>query len=94
MKHAEDWPWSSLYRREFGAENQQKLLSSWPVSAGSNYLQWVNAPQPKEEIEVIRYAIKRGRPYGGDSWITKTVNLLGLEITMRQRGGYRRNEST
>lgn len=94
VKKAEDWKWSSLYRREHGSTKQQKMLSSWPVHPDSNYLEWVNTPQLKEEVEVIRYAIKRGRPFGKDTWIARTVATLGLETTMRQRGGYRRNEST
>ena len=94
VKRAEDWQWSSLHRRMFSSEKEKGVLNSWPVVADRNYLDWVNKPQPQEAIEVIRYAIKRGRPYGGDKWIAKTVSALGLETTMRQRGGYRRNEST
>ena len=55
-----------------------------------NYVAWVNTPQPKEELETIRYALRRGRPYGQDQWVTRTVNKLGLETTIRARGGYRR----
>jgi putative transposase len=94
VEKAEAWRWSSLHRREFGNYEKKKLLSRWPVQPDKEYLQWINIPQPKEEIEVIRYAIKRGRPYGKDDWVSKTVTVLGLETTMRQRGGYRRNEGT
>lgn len=94
VKKAQDWRWSSLHKRQFAWPEQPRLLSAWPVQPDKHYIQWVNEPQPREEIEVIRYAIKRGRPYGSDSWITKTVTALGLETTMRQRGGYRRDEST
>lgn len=94
VKRAEDWKWSSLYQREFGNENQKQLLSSWPVEGDKDYLEWVNTTQPKEEVEVIRYVVHRGRPFGSETWTTKTVKQLGLETTMRQRGGYRRNEST
>jgi len=90
VQKAQDWSWSSLNRREFGTEEQKKLLSTWPVAPDKDYLQWVNEPQPKEEVEVIRYAIQRGRPYGNDIWLAKTVQRLGLETTVRQRGGYRR----
>lgn len=91
VDRAEAWPWSSLHQRQSGNADQQ-LLSSWPVPPDSDYLAWVNAPQPKEELEVIRYAIKRGRPYGSEAWVTRTVQRLGLETTMRQQGGYRRRE--
>lgn len=94
VKQAEDWKWSSLYQREFNTENSKELLSKWPIEPNKNYIEWVNTPQPKEELEVMRYAVQRGRPLGNKTWITKTVRQLGLETTMRQRGGYRRNEST
>lgn len=86
VKKAQDWHWSSLYKREFGTKKQKKLLSAWPIKPGNNYLKWVNTPQPKEELETIRYAIKRGRPYGGDVWINRTVRVLGLEVTLNPRG--------
>lgn len=90
VPQVEDWQWSSLHRRTYGNDKEQSLLSSWPIDTDKDYLDWVNAPQPKEELEAIRYAIKRGRPYGKEAWTAKTVTLLGLETTMRPRGGYRR----
>lgn len=90
VKQAEDWRWSSLHRRQFGTADQQKLLSAWPVEPEADYVAWANKPQPKEEVEVIRYAIARGRPFGSEAWLARTVEHLGLQTTMRQRGGYRR----
>ncbi|MBI4022139.1 MAG: transposase [Candidatus Andersenbacteria bacterium] len=94
VNRADDWPWSSLHRREYGSNEQKKLLSSWPVQVDHDFRQWVNIPQPQEELAAVRFAIKRSRPYGQDAWLLKTVAALGLETTMRQQGGYRRNEST
>lgn len=91
VKKAEQWRWSSLHKRQFGSPEQQKLLGTWPVESDGDYIKWVNEPQPKEEVEVIRYAIQRGRPYGGEVWVSRMVEKLGLETTMRQRGGYRRS---
>jgi len=47
---------------------------------------WINQPQPKEEVAVIRYAITRGRPYGDEGWIHKTAKALNLEPTLNPRG--------
>lgn len=93
VKTAEDWPWSSLYKRVYGKEEDKDILSSWPIEPDDGYLEWVNTPQPKEkeETEIIRYAIKRGRPYGGEDWVVNTSVRLGLETTMRTQGGYRRD---
>ena len=40
-------------------------------------------PQAKEEVENIRYAIKRSRPYGSEKWVAKAVAQFGLETTIR-----------
>jgi putative transposase len=86
VKKAEDWPWSSVYARVYGNEKQKKLLSPWPVAEPRHYLEWLNASQGKEEIENIRYAIKKSRPYGSEKWVANAVGKFGLENTMRNRG--------
>ncbi|MBI3251346.1 MAG: transposase [Candidatus Andersenbacteria bacterium] len=85
-KEAEDWQWSSLYIRQFGDDEQRKILSPWPVDTDDNYIEWVNTAQPKEEVDTIRYHIQRGRPYGEASWTQKTAEQLGLQSTFRNRG--------
>jgi len=59
------------------------LLSSWPVPEPSRYLEWLTRPQPKEDVEKIRQAIKRNKPYGSEGWVSKTVAQFGLENTVR-----------
>jgi putative transposase len=86
VKRAEDWPWSSVYARLYGKEKQKEMLSPWPMAAPQHYREWLNASQGKEEIENIRYAIKKSRPYGSEPWVAKAVGKFGLENTMRNRG--------
>lgn len=86
VKRAEDWQWSSLWSRQHGSEEQQQLLDTWPVPAGRNYPAWVNQPQSQEAVDVIRSAIKRGRPYGQEAWIHHTAKKLNLEATLHPRG--------
>ena len=83
VKKAEDWPWSSVYARLHGDEKQKALLSLWAVAEPKDYVPWLNHPQPKEEIENIRYAIQRSRPYGSEPWVSKAVAQFGLENTIR-----------
>jgi len=83
VKRAEDWPWSSVYVRLKGEEGQKKMLTPWPVAEPKDYLRWLNHSQPKEEIENIRYAIRRSRPYGSERWVSRAVAQFGLENTMR-----------
>ena len=83
VKKAEDWPWSSAYARLYGKEDQKKLLSPWPLEEPRDYLPWLNQSPPKEEIENIRYAQKRSRPYGSEPWVLKAAARFGLENTLR-----------
>ena len=86
VKKAEDWPWSSAHARLGGNEKQKKLLSPWPVPEPDGYRQWLSRSQPKEEVENIRHAIKKSRPYGSEKWLRKAVAQFGLENTMRNSG--------
>ena len=86
VKKAENWPWSSAHARLYGNEKQKKLLSPWPMAEPRPYREWLNQPQGKEEIEKIRDAIKKSRPYGSEKWVAKAVAKFGPENTMRNRG--------
>ena len=83
---AEDWPWSSVHVRLYGPAQEKKLLSAWPVPEPRDYLKWLNHAPGKEEIEKIRQAIKRSRPYGSEKWVSRAVRQFGLESTTRNRG--------
>jgi len=83
VPQAEDWPWCSVHVRLYGNEEQRKLLSPWPLAEPKAYLPWLNQSQPKEEVENIRYAIKRSRPYGSEAWVSHAVAQFGLETTIR-----------
>jgi putative transposase len=83
VKRAEDWPWSSAQARLYGEPSPKGLLSPWPVPGPGEYRKWLNRAQPKEEVEQIRNAIRRSRPYGSERWVSKTVAQFGLENTMR-----------
>ena len=83
VKRAEDWPWSSVHARLYGNEKSKQLLSAWPVPEPQDYVGWLNRPQPKEEVEKIRYALKRSRPYGSEPWVAKAVEQFGLQNTLR-----------
>jgi REP-associated tyrosine transposase len=86
VSRAEDWPWGSAYARAYGKGSQKKLLSPWPVPEPSGYLGWVNRSQPKQEIENIRYALTRSRPYGSERWVSHAVARFGLQNTVRSPG--------
>ncbi len=83
---AENWQWSSVWRREKGTPKQKKLLSPWPVPEPKDYLKWLNEPQTKEEYEALERATEKGSPYGGDNWVDVIVKKFNLETTVRSRG--------
>ena len=83
---AEEWQWSSAYVRLHGTAEHKKILSPWPIATPDDYLELVNASQPKEEVENIRLATKRSRPFGDDAWVAKKVKEFGLENSLMERG--------
>jgi len=86
VKKAEDWRWSSLWRRECGTQKQKELLDPWPMPTPRNYLDYVNRSEPEKELELIRESIIKSRPFGRNDWVYKMVNRFGLEITTRRPG--------
>ena len=86
VKRAEDWPWSSVHVRLYGDAEQRKILSPWPTPEPGDYRKWLNHSQGREEIEKIREAITRSRPYGSEDWVSKAVGEFGLESSTRNRG--------
>ena len=86
IQKAEDWRWSSLWRREHGNDKQKELLSPWPVEVPNHYLRQVNEILAGGELEQIRASIRKSRPYGNDDWMNKVIRKFSLEITLRQPG--------
>jgi len=85
-QRAEQWRWSSLWRRESGSVAQQTLLSEWPLPAPSRWVRLVNEVQTEAELQALRKCVNRGQPFGSASWISQCVRKLGLESTIRSRG--------
>ena len=86
VRRAEDWRWSSLWRRERGDAAQRAVLSEWPVPRPANWLRIVNAEQDEAEERAVQASIDRSRPLGAAAWLARTVAELGLQWTLRPRG--------
>lgn len=86
VKRAEQWRWSSVWRREYGTPEQQALLAPWPVDMPPQYLRWLNMPQTAAEEEAIQRSMTRGNPYGSALWTQRMVRKFGLESTLQTRG--------
>lgn len=86
VARAEDWRWSSLWRREEGTLDERRWLAKWPVTRPRSWVQLVNEPQTEAELEALRRCVERGQPFGSAGWIEATARQLRLESTLRSRG--------
>lgn len=88
VKKAHDWQWSSAWRRTYGTKEQQTLLSSWPVEKPHDYDVWLNTKDKDddEQLTSIRESLRRGRPFGEESWVTRMVDKFDLGSTVRRHG--------
>ena len=92
VKRAENWRWSSVWRREKGTLKEKKLLSSWLVSKPENYLVWLNSTQAQEEEKAIQRSIMRGNPFGESKWVQQMIIKHKLETTIRPIGRPKKGE--
>lgn len=91
VKKAENWKWSSVWRRENGTTKQKEFLSNWPVHASKDYLNRLNQAQTESEEEAINRSIIKGNPYGDSGWVSGVVKKFNLEQTLRKVGRPRIN---
>lgn len=62
VEKAEDWKWSSLWRRMYGTEHEKTLLDPWPIEPGEDYLKIVNQRIPEGRLKSIRLSILKNTP--------------------------------
>ena len=65
---------------------EMELLSPWPLKRPRNWAARVNRELNDQQLEGIRICVQRGRPLGGESWVRRTANRLGLAFTLRGPG--------
>lgn len=86
VKRAEDWRWSSVWRRGKGTLKQKELLSRWPIKYQHDYLDWVNESENKGQLQTIRTSVNKGTPYGSDDWTLDMIEQYDLKATVRGPG--------
>ncbi|MGH6896967.1 MAG: transposase [Geminicoccaceae bacterium] len=84
VRRAEAWRWGSLWRRERG--RGPDLLSEWPVARPAGWPAFVNRAETAPELEALRAAAQRGRPFGAGPWLDEMVQRFDLGSTLRPRG--------
>ena len=88
VSRAEDWLWSSLGTARSAIEVVPQLTVDDLLRRG-DWVEFVNAAMTEAEAEAIRISIRRKRPYGSDAWTRATALRLGLQSSIRPRGGQR-----
>ena len=83
---AEEWQWSSLWRRSLGTPEECSLLSGWPIDRPANWLERVNLTDNEQELDSIRRSVHRGRPFGQPEWQKQIAKLLGMQSAYRPTG--------
>jgi putative transposase len=83
---AEEWRWSSLWRRSNGTAEERSLLAPWPLDVPADWIDRVNQTDDNEELESIRRSVQRGRPFGQPEWQKEISQRLGLESAYRPTG--------
>ena len=59
-----------------------------------DWAQFVNEPMTEAEQRAIELSIRRDRPFGTDEWTRSTPKKVGLESSLRSRGGQKRRIET
>ena len=63
------------------------MLSSWPVEKSRDYEIWLNKQdEDDEQLTNIRESLRKGRPYGNESWVMRMVDRFDLGSTVRNHG--------
>jgi putative transposase len=93
VPRAEDWPWSSLGASRAGVATAPRLATDTLLRRG-DLTEFVNAPMTEAEVAAIQQSIRRDRPFGSEVWTLTTAKTLGLESSLRPRGGQRRQDKT
>ncbi len=86
VKKAEQWQWSSVWRRTFGTQKQQELLSGWPIPKPENYLLLLNKALTIAEEKSLEKAEVKNIPFGKDGWVNKIVKKYNIEQVLRGVG--------
>jgi len=86
VSRAEDWRWSSLWRRCRGSVEEKAVLAEWALDLPRDWVERVNRTDNEKELQALRCSVQRGRPYGTSDWQRQIAKRLGLESAYRSDG--------
>jgi putative transposase len=86
VRRAEAWRHGSLWTRDAAEAPLRAVLCDWPAGRPADWVRHVNQPLSRRELQRLAEGERRGRPFGGDEWVGRTVAKLGLQHTVRPPG--------
>jgi hypothetical protein len=72
--------------RHHATENRRWPASPFDPPLPSEWISWVNNPEPEAELTALRHCNRRGLPFGNDDWVKNSTVRLGLKSTIRPGG--------
>jgi len=84
VRRAEDWRWSGLWHRRHPGHFSG--LTPWPVTIPANWSDHVNEPREGIEMQALQTSLRRGTPFGSDTWKQTIAMQLGIPMDRRPRG--------
>ena len=82
----EDWKFGSLHHWQQKTKAFTQRISSWPIRRTPNCVQLVAADFSKSERDQLGWSVKRGVPFGNETWVEHIARNFDLESAMRPRG--------
>jgi len=86
VSRAEEWRWSSLFQYVHRGTKFFEVINEWPLERPKDWVGFVNDAEKESELEDMRSAAQRGRPFGAEDWMIKTAKQLGLISSLSPRG--------
>ncbi len=83
VRRVEEWEWSSASGLPHALQPDMHV---WPVPRPPSWNEDMNAAEASEDLRRLRDAIRRGMPFGPDSWREQTAVDLGWRTGMRPSG--------
>lgn len=91
---AEDWRFSSLWRRTELRDVDDSLLSPGPVALPVDWVERVNRAETVSELKALRGCVERGDPFGSERWRKETSEQVRPNTNTRPRGRPRKSRTS
>ncbi len=85
VTRAEEWRWSSLWRR-MNRPPGGPDLHNWPLAIPENWLERINRPETERELAALHSSVSKGAPFGEGEWQQQTADQQRLNATLRKPG--------